>query len=451
MNRKWNLGFGLVIVAALFVRISANADDTTKRCEKGKTCCPASAAQTVAEQPVCCAEGKACCPEGKACCADAKACCAEGKACCAEGKACCAEGKPCCAEGKPCCAEGKPCCAEGKPCCAEGTNKTACTQDSKSCCADGACTEKCSEKTAACENSCCKDNANDSSVAKIVTSVQSVLGGNTIPGKVITLLSDSNKGRPRFSVSLDFSLSSPKVETAACSDKPECQGATVCAEGDEPCVCQEDHALHVASCPGDVNEGTDELSCESLVSEVSDIERDILMPSSPPVPFAVSPLGVDVCPSNEGFVHTLDISPSVMKLVTENAQLRARLEMMERLFEMQRDMDGKLLEMAMENARLSTLLSQLSQSPSNANSSTVSTTASMPRCTTVALLQSNSRHSTPVTNCPAVPQVQLTGAQMDEDSSQSLQLPLRMKIDTNELVERVIQAVELKNKEASRK
>jgi hypothetical protein len=403
MNRKWNLGFGLVIVAALFVRISANADDTAKRCEKGKTGCPASATLTVAEQPVCCADGKACCPEGKACCA-------------------------------------------------EGTNKTACTLDGKSCCADGACTEKCSDKTADCGNSCCKDNASDSSVAKVLSSAHSVLGLDTIPGKVLTLLSDSKQGRPRFTVSLGFSVSSPKVETAACSDTPECQVTKVCGEGDEPCVCHEDHAQLVASCPGDINEGTDELSCEGLVSEVSDIERDILMPSSPPIPFAVSPLGIDVCPSpEEGFIHTLDVSPSLMQLVTENAQLRARLEMMERLFEMQRDMDGKLLEMAMENARLSTLLAQQSQSPSYANPSTVSTTSAMPRCTTVAVLQSNSRNSAEASNCPTVPQVQLTGAQMDDDSSQSLQLPLRMKIDTNELVERVIQAVELKNKEASRK
>ena len=306
-------------------------------------------------------------------------------------------------------------------------------------------------ETGACENGCCKDQANESSVAKTITSACRVLGCETIPGKVLALLSDSKQGRPRFTVSLGFSISSPKVETAACSDTPECQGATVCAEGDEPCVCQENHAQHVASCPGDVNEGTDELSCEGLVSEVSDIERDILMPSSPPIPFAVSPLGVDVCPTMEGCVHTLDFSPSLMQLVTENAQLRARLEMMERLLEMQRDMDGKLLEMAMENARLSTLLAQQSQSPSYSNASTVSTTSAMPRCTTVAVLQSNSRNSAAVSNCPTVPQVQLTGAHLEDDSSQSLQLPLRMKIDTNELVERVIQAVELKNKEASRK
>ncbi len=424
MNRKWNLGFGLVIVAALFVRISANADDIAKCCEKGKTCCPASATLTVAEQPVCCADGKACCAEGRACCA----------------------------EGKACCAEGKACCAEGKPCCAEGTNKAACTLDGKSCCAGGACTEKCSEKTAACGNSCCKDNANDSSVAKVLSSAHSVLGSNTIPGKVLTLLSDSKQSRPRFTVSLGFSVSSPKVETAACSDTPECHVATVCGEGDKPCVCQEGQAQHVASCPGDINEGTDELSCEGLVSEVSDIERDILMPCSPPIPFAVSPLGIDVCPSpEEGFIHTMYVSPSLLQLVTENAQLRARLEMMERLFEMQRDMDGKLLEMAMENARLTTLLAQQSQSPSYSNASTVSTTSAMPRCTTVAVLQSNSKNSAGASNCPTVPQVQLTGAQMDDDSSQSLQLPLRMRIDTNELVERVIQAVELKNKEANRK
>jgi hypothetical protein len=410
MNRKWNLSFGLVIVAALFVRMSANADDTATCCEKGKACCPAAAAAAAATAS---ATAK--------CCDDAKACCADGEACSVDGSC-----------------------------------KPACCEAAKACCPDGTCAEKCCDQVAGCDNGCCKDGAKGPTALRIVEGSECVLDGGSLPSKVLSLLGASKNGRPRFTVSLGLSMNSPKSETAACAEQPNCQTVAACSETDESCVCPQDDQRDTASCPrhnscpGEVAELCDEPCCDGLSEELADLEREVFLQSNPPMPFAVSPLGMDIMPQPPtGIQHTF-IAPDLLQLVTENAQLKARIEMMERLLVMQREMDVRLLEMAMENARLNTLLAQQSQSPANYTASTVST-ASMPQCTTVALTSSNSSNCQAASNCPTIPQVQLSNARINEDNSQSLQLPLRMKIDTNELVERVIQAVELKNKEANRK
>jgi hypothetical protein len=246
---------------------------------------------------------------------------------------------------------------------------------------------------------------------------------------------------------------SANCEKSPCESHKNSTTTTTITVAGKPSCSKEGEFAITSSCP--VQSMASELGCDGEYVNIAlsgDDVHELHTKHVPPVPFAVSTL-TSAVPTPPQAIRVTQVSNSMFDLIKENAELKVKLEMMEAMYTLQEEMNAKLMELAIENARLTAMLAK-SDEASETKTATVSTESSQPRCTMVTLLKS--KPATVVqteSNCPSVPSVpsvQLSGAQVEVETTESLKLPLRMKIDTNELIEQVIQAVEKKHQQDGR-